>query len=77
MSEQEKKPEEELVPRSASSKQLAALPPEPELVVIHIKLPRPMTFQETFGFDPKTCQIDWSSCKYPKSITKVKKRAQS
>lgn len=34
-----------------------------ELVVIRIHLPRPMTFQEAFGFDPKDCKIDWKSAK--------------
>jgi hypothetical protein len=30
-----------------------------KLVVIKIPLPRPMTFEEVFGFNPKDCVINW------------------
>lgn len=40
--------------------------PELELELIHIELPKPMTFQEAFGIDPTKVRIKWSDIKHKK-----------
>lgn len=40
-----------------------ASPDSKEEVIIKIRLPRPMTFQEVFGIDPKKCRINWDKVK--------------